>query len=450
MSKFIRLIVPCIYMALCSQGLYAYHSAFQQTEYTNTQNLLLSLEDIFSLADENSQSIQTHKTGQEIAEEALRAAKAQRLPELNVSLSASYLGNGTLMDRDFSNAMNIEMPHFGNNFAVEASQVIYAGGAIESGIAMAELGKKMADLDWLKNRQEILFLLTGQYLDLYKLDNSIQVLEKNLQLTDQILTEMRVRREQGTVLKNDITRYELQREQISLQLTKARDARTITNFQLVTTLHLPEGTNILPDTTLLQKQIDTFTENEWQEMAANSNIHLQQAQTSIAISEQQIKAERSAMLPQIAVVTADHFDGPITIEVPVLNNNFNYWYVGFGVKYNIASLYKSSRNVRKAKLGMRHSQENYSLAQEQIETAVQATYTNFLTSFAELRTQQTSVQLAGENYSVTSNRYLNDMALLTDMLDATHTKINAELSLINARIHVIYNYYKMKYITHTL
>lgn len=437
MSKFIRLIVPCAVMVLCSQGLYA-------------QNQLLSIEEMFRLADENSRSIQIYSTGREIADEALKAAKAQRLPELNISLSASYLGNGRLWDRDFSNGMNIEMPHFGNNFAVEASQVIYAGGAIEAGIGMAKLGKKMADLDWQKNRQEILFLLTGQYLDLYKLDNSIKVLEQNLQLTEQVLEEMRVRREAGTVLKNDITRYELQCEHISLQLIKVRDARTVINFQLVTTLHLPEGTTIVPDTTLLRSQVEAFEEGTWQELAAGSNIHLQQAQTAIALGEQQVKAERSAMLPQIAVVAADHLDGPITIEVPVLNNNFNYWYVGLGIKYDISALYKSNRNVRKAKLDVRRSQETFELAQEQVETAVQAAYTNFMTSFAELGTQQVSVRLAEENYSVTSNRYLNDMALLTDLLDATNTKLNAELSLVNARINVIYSYYKMKYITHTI
>lgn len=59
-------------------------------------------------------------------------------------------------------------------------------------------------------------------------------------------------------------------------------------------------------------------------------------------------------------------------------------------------------------------------------------------------------RLADENYSVTSNRYQNDLALLTDMLDASNMKLSADMGLVNARINVIFNYYKMKYITHTL
>lgn len=220
------------------------------------------MEEMFRLADENSQSIQVYKTGKEAAEVALKTAKAQRLPDINASLSASYLGNGKLWDRDFSNPMTIDMPHFGNNFSLEAQQVIYAGGAINSGIELAELGRQSAELDWQKNRQEVRFLLTGYYLDLYKLYNQIQVLEKNLELTRQVITNMRARREQGTVLQNDITRYELQEETLKLQLAKVKDACKIINHRLVTTLHLPENTEIQPDTTLLEEQIRTLSEKE--------------------------------------------------------------------------------------------------------------------------------------------------------------------------------------------
>lgn len=439
MSKKRRLIVP-LCVALCSQGLFAQTSSKQ----------VLGINDIFRLADENSQSIRTYKTGKEAADEAVKAAKSERLPDIGVSLSFSYLGDGYLWDRDFTNGQNIPIPHFGNNFALEAQQVIYAGGAINSGIALAELGQKMSELDWQKNRQEIRFLLTGYYLDLYKLSNQMQVLQKNLDLTEQVIRNMKVRRTQGTALKNDITRYELQKETLKLQLAKVQDACKIMNHQLVTTLHLPAGTEIIPDPTLLEKEVKALAENDWQQLATQSNVGLQQAQLAVKMNEQKAKLERSELLPKIALVAGEHLDGPITIEVPVLNNNFNYWYVGVGIKYDLSSLFKNNKKVRQAKLNIRKSQEEYTLAQEQVENGVQANYVNFLTSFTDLRTQEKSVELADQNYSVTSNRYKNDLVLLTDMLDASNMKLSADLALVNARINVIYSYYKMKYITHTL
>lgn len=436
MSKTSRLIVLCS-AVLCSQ-------------YLCAQSRTMGIEEMFRLADENSKSIQTYRTGKEVADENLKAAKAQRLPDISASLSGSYWGNGKLWDRDFSNATKIDMPHWGNNFALEAQQVVYAGGAISSGIELAELEKQLAEMDWQKNRQDIRFLLVGHYLNLYKLHNQIEVLHKNLELTDQLIANMQARLEEGTALENDITRYELQRETLRLQLAKVEDACKIANHQLVITLHLPEGTVVQPDTTLNDSQIQTLSEANWQELAAQNNLNLQQAGTGIKVNRQRVKMERSERLPKISLVAAEHLDGPITIEVPVLDNNFNYWYVGVGVKYNISSLFKNNRKLKAARLNVRKAQETYELAQEQTNHAVQESYVNFLTSFTDLRTQQKSVELADQNYSVTSNRYQNDLALLTDMLDASNMKLSADLGLVNARINVIYNYYKMKYITHTL
>ena len=410
----------------------------------------MGIEELFRLADEQSKSIQAYRTGTEAAAEALKAAKAQRLPDVNVSLSASYLGNGKLWDRDFGNAMTVDIPHFGNNFALEAQQVVYAGGAVSSGIRQAELGRVLAELDLQKNVQEIRFLQAGHYLNLYKLDNQIRVLQKNLELTEEVIANMKARREQGTVLKNDITRYELQKEQLNLQLSKVKDARQIANHQLVTTLHLPEGTEIAPDTSLLERQILTLAEDDWQNMAAGNNILLKQSQAAIQMNEQKVKQERSERLPHISIVAADHLDGPITIEVPALDNNFNYWYIGIGIKYNISSLFKNNKKLKQARLNVRQAQERHQLAQEQVENAVQEGYVNFLTAFTDLRTQENSVRLADENYNVTENRYKNEMALLTDMLDASNMKLTADLGLVNARINILYSYYKMKYTTHTL
>ena len=437
MSKKKRLIGLWCIAALCSQCLYA-------------QTREMGIEELFRIADGQSQSIRTFRTGTEAAEESLRTAKAQRLPDISVSLSASYLGNGKLWDRDFGHATIIDMPHFGNNFALEASQVIYAGGAINSGIKQAELGKLLAELDLQKNVQEIRFLLVGHYLNIYKLDNQIKVLQKNIELTDELIAHMKARRKQGTVLKSDITRYELQREQLNLQMARVTDARRIANHQLVTTLHLPKETVVSPDTSLLERQILSLTEDEWQGVAKANHIGLKQAEVTILLNEQKVKQERAERLPHISLVATDHLDGPITIEVPVLDNNFNYWYIGIGVKYNLSSLFKNNRKLKQARLNVRQAQELHQLAQEQVENSVQEGYVNFLTAFTDLRTQENSVRLADENYSVTDNRYRNEMALLTDMLDASNMKLTADLGLVNARINILYNYYKMKYLTHTL
>ncbi len=82
-------------------------------------------------------------------------------------------------------------------------------------------------------------------------------------------------------------------------------------------------------------------------------------------------------------------------------------------------------------------------ANENVELAVRGDYIRYLEAYEELKTQQKSVELAERNYRTTSTRYSADMALITDMLDAANSKLDAEQRLVNARINIIYYYYKL-------
>lgn len=185
MSRILRLMALCC-AALCSQMTFA-------------QPRVIGIDELFRLAEEQSMSIRSFESGAAAAAEGVRAARAARLPDVGVTVSASFLGDGRLWDRSFGEGMKVDIPHFGNNFALEAHQVVYAGGAVRSGIRMAELEQRDAETSLERNRQDICFLLLGHYLNLCKADNRIRVLRENLALTEQVLETMRARREQGTV-----------------------------------------------------------------------------------------------------------------------------------------------------------------------------------------------------------------------------------------------------------
>lgn len=138
----------------------------------------MTISQLFDKIEGNSKSLTAAKTGVEAANLGIESAKSKRLPDLDASLSFSYIGNALLTDRDFSNVHGLKSPHFGNNFAFNAQQVVYAGGAINAGIRLAELGKQQAEVGVKLTRQQMRFIALGQYLDLYKIDNRIKVYEK--------------------------------------------------------------------------------------------------------------------------------------------------------------------------------------------------------------------------------------------------------------------------------
>lgn len=121
-----------------------------------------------------------------------------------------------------------------------------------------------------------------------------------------------------------------------------------------------------------------------------------------------------------------------------------------GISYPIHSLFKGKTKVRQAKMRVGQREEERALQAENLNNEVQAAYTNYLESFVEQETRQKAVQLATQNYQVVNERYLNQLALITDMVDASNVKLNAELDEVNASINIIFAYYKLKYIAGTL
>ena len=428
----------------------------------------MSLQSLYDLADQQNQRIKVSEAALKAAEEGVASAKSAMLPSVELSVQGSYTGNAFMMSRGFSTSGTTEYivpglgpqqvengkqptPHWGNSFTAQATQVIYAGGAIRSGIEMAKLGQRIAELDVEKNRQEVRFLLTGHYLDLYQLQNQLQVIAKNIELTEKVIAQMKARRAQGTVLKNDITRYELQRQSLLLAKTQVDDAQKIIRHQIATTIHLPEGEDFqVEELSYDDAALRHDEEALWQQTASDHNIDIRQASLASSLTEQKLRNTRAASLPSVAVVAENNLFGPYTSDLIPKDANVNAWFIGIGVKYNLSSLWKNKHDIRKAQHEHAEARERVLLAREGVENGVQASYTQLLTSSVEVHTQEKQVELADENYSVVRNRYANDLALLTDMLDASNTKLSAEMALVNARIQMLYNYFKLKYLTHTL
>ena len=410
----------------------------------------MTVDELFQLVESNSKTLQEQKISVEFAQKGIEAARAQRLPNVNASLSASYNGNVVVMDRDFMNAQGFSSPHFGNSFALEAQQVVYAGGAIDAGIRLAELQRDMALNAKRSTLNSQRFIALGQYLDLFKIQNRMQVYEQNIALTRRLIDDIRAKQEQGMALRNDVTRYELQMETMQLGLRRLQDQQAILNHQLCNTLGLAD-VRILPDTTIVNSLEFRDESLEFATATALANSPLmEQSQVSTRMAEQQLKLAKSELLPKLAVVAADNFNGPFTYDIPPIDKNINYWYVGVGLQYNISSLFKQNKKVRQAETGVQRSLQQQRVVTESLDNQVQQAWTLWQQTFADLDTQRKSVQLARQNYQVVNDRYLNQLALITDMLDASNIRLNAELQEVDARINIVYAYYKMKYISGTL
>lgn len=421
-------------------------ACFMLSQNANAQTQQkMTVDELFSLVESGSRELKMQKSGVDVAARGIEEAKSRRLPDVNASLSVSYNGNVLMTDRDFGNAKGFTQPHFGNSFALEAQQVVYAGGAIDAGVRLAELQKEMNENTVSLTRTQQRFIAVGQYLDLYKISNGIKVYDSNISLTEKLIADISSKQSQGMALKNDVTRYELQMEQLKLGKRKLEDQRSILNHQLCNTLGLKDVV-VEPVMDLEAFAAADLSEQDLQTTASASSPLIRQSSIGMQIADQQLKLAKSELLPKVAIVAADNFTGPFNYDIPPIDNNFNIWYIGVGVKYSLSSLFKGNKSIRKAKEQVRQSHDTHAVSHERVNNNMQQAYTMHQQAFAELRTLQKSVELANQNYKVVNNRYLNQLALVTDMVDASNIKLNAELQEVNAQINIAYTYYNIMYV----
>ena len=168
--------------------------------------------------------------------------------------------------------------------------------------------KKEAELEYVENRQDIRFLLAGYYLDLFQLNNQKRVYESNISQTRLLVKDMKASYRQGTALKSDITRYELQLQSLELSLTSVKDKIDVLSHKLATAVGLEPDVLILPDTTeLLKFNVEKpVQEEDWLlEIHHTPSVRL----ADIRIEQEKNKQDliRAERRPKISLVAANDF-----------------------------------------------------------------------------------------------------------------------------------------------
>lgn len=416
----------------------------QEPAGATSDTLRLTLTDVFTRIENENQTMSMLRTAQEAAEEGIKSAKNARYPEINAELNVSYIGDCFLTDRNLSNYTKAPSPHFGNGFTLEAQQVVYAGGAVNAAVKMAEHEGHMSEAVISKSRQGLRLMAAGEYLDLFRTDNSIKVYKENIALTTKLIEEINARREQGLALAADVTRYELRLEMLKLDLVRLQNTREIMNYRLVNSLGLPEGTvisSILGD----DEDMRDRSRQNWQEIAADASPEMKVSGIKADMALTRQKLVRSERLPKIAVVAYENFNGPITFEIPPIDKNLNIWYVGLGIRYNFSSLYKSGHKLKQAALKVRQAEQAKNVTEENLRNDVQKAYADYMQSYVELETSEKSLQLANENYEHIHDRYMEQLVLVTDMLDAFNMKLDAELGVSAANAEIQYRLCCLRY-----
>ncbi|QOW09504.1 TolC family protein [Kaistella flava (ex Peng et al. 2021)] len=385
----------------------------------------------------------------EIAKQNTEISKLQKLPSITASTSQFYLGNSLIIDKDFSNSMSVQLPHYGSSYGIQASQVIFKGGLIKKSIEITALQEQLSELDYEKDQQDVKFLVMSNYLDVLKIINQKQVYDNNKKLAQIRLDNVKKFYQQGMVTRNEIIRGELGIMNINQGLLVLTNNQKILNYNLNNALGLAENTEIVPVENI-EKEQSLNDLNYYIDLAHENNPSQKYVKRSIEISDKNIEIINTDKMPTIAGFGGYTLNKPITSSSPVVDMYSGGYQVGVSLSYNIDNLYKTKKKLQLGQLQKEQAEKTYNLVEQNINMQVNAAFINHQNAIENLVILKEAQTLADENYKITEAKYLNQLAVQAEMTDAQNQKIQAELDYVNAEIDLLYQYYNLLKATGTL
>lgn len=409
----------------------------------------LTANEVAELALQNHQQLKVSAQNIDIAKQNTNVTKLQKLPTITASTSQFYLGNVLAIDKDFSNSTNIPMPHYGSSYAVQATQLIFKGRLVNKSIEMAGLREQLSELDLEKNKQDVKFLVISNYLDVYKILNQQSVFQNNKKLAQERLKNIQKFYQQGMVTRNEVIRGELAIKNLDQGILTLANNKKILNYNLSIALGLPSDTEIIPIESLTNKESGIGMDYYF-DLAHNSNPQMKSAKTNIDVADKNIEIIKTDKMPTIAGFGGYTLQRPITTRNPVLDMYSGGWQTGISLSYNIDNLYKTKERVKLGELQKNQANDAMTLVQQNIDMGVNAAYVKYQESIQQADILNDAKLLAEENYKITEAKYLNQLAVQAEMIDAQNQKLQSELDFANAEINVLYQYYNLLKSTGTL
>ena len=411
---------------------------------TNAQQVerKISVDELFDRVRDNHPNLLVSKADISIAKQGVEVAKNAMLPNINTGLQAYYLGDAHIIDKDFSNNIRVDMPHLGNTFSLDASQLIWRGGIVRNSIKAQSLREELMELNYQGNEQNIKLLVLGYYLDLYRLVNQKKIYKQNIELAEQRLQNINKFFREGMVTRNDVIRGKLQLSNLNLALQVVENNRQILNKRLTTALGLTDDTQIIPDETLLTMMPNVSLLDNYRQDAEQHPTVLM-TRKAVEIYETSEKITRSEMMPSLSAFAGNRLARPITTSSPVLDRYINGWSAGLSLNFNIDALYKTPKKIKQVSFERDKAMAQANETRLMIDVAINAAYIKYNEAITQNNTLKTNKDLANENYRIMESKYNNQLAILLDLIDASNQKLDAGLQYANSEISIVYAYYKL-------
>lgn len=328
---------------------------------------------------------------------------------------------------------------------IHLEQPLYMGGKIRAAYKMSELGHEMAQMNETLTATNIILQTDEAYVMVIKAQEMKKVAEKYRSLLQELYRNVESARKHGLKPQNDVLKVQVKLNESELSLRKAENALRLAKMNLCHYIGKPLDTPIVVS--------DHFPEFETRPVASDADITARPEydilHKQVDIAQQQIKLNRSELLPQVGLMGAYEYLNGLKLNNEKLFNNGS-----FSVMLNVSiPLYhfgERTNKVKAAKARLEQSRLSQENLNEQMRLELAQAGNNLEEARLESELADRSLAQAEENLKVSKSQYDVGLEPLSDHLEAQALWQQAYETSVDARFQHYLSYIKYQKATGTL
>lgn len=402
------------------------------------QNNKLTLNQSLEIGLQNSKQIKISQAALKSSEAKITEVGSQMLPRLSFGASYTRLSDVKpfAVSVPFSATPITIQETILDNYQLKLSlqQPLFTGFRLSSLKSAAKYNSEAAEFEHTKEINDEALRIHQAFWNYYKSQKVLQLVEENLKSLENHLANTKNFLSNGLVTKNDLLKLEVQHSNTELKKIEAKNAVELARSMLNKAIGLPlnSKTQIIADepedVAIAAKYDDLLNE------ALRSREEIKSLEYKIKAGEESVDAAQAGWFPSVFLFGEYYYSRPNQRIMPLEDKFEDTWAVGVGLNWNILDWGETSVKTTQAEQQLIQAETTYQIIKENIELEVYKDYLTVLSEFEKVTVSKKSVEQAEENYRITKDKYNQQLATSTDLIDAEFALLNAQTNLANALV----------------
>ncbi|WP_312302961.1 TolC family protein [Chryseobacterium sp.] len=407
----------------------------------------LGLQQAIEIGLKNNKNIQISHLKQEMSATKEKDLKMEKLPDIGFHTSYTQVTNlYQHQDGVFNKATKYDAINGMYDFTLSASIPVYMGGKIRNTEKKAAIDTEISALRTHLDERQLKMEIITAFLQIHHLKEQQNLINDKMKEDSVNIRQVKTLKANGVVTVNEVLRTSLQLSNHKMSWTELDNDIQIAEHKLKTILSLPENQEMHVNTEdLISDQTAIPYIDELTETALSKNESVEITHKNFSLKELDQKITKANYLPKITAGGEYFLKYPNMMFFPPEPYAYRLGMIGMNLTYPIENLYKNKYRMQEARENINLAQLQIEENEEKIRHNVYEAYKKFEETDQKVKIAEEAINQAKENYRIVKTKYANKLSLITELIDADNTYLEAESNLISVKINRQLKYYQLQY-----